>query len=153
LFDGGLLDAQRKAAEASYRQAVATYRQTVLTAFQQVEDDLASIRALSAQVKRLDKAVAEAREAVDVYFNQYRVGTVAFTSVVTAQATLLSGIESALTARQNLFIATVNLIGALGGGWDASRLPAIDALSAIEPPLPVPASALPAAFETAQSAR
>ncbi|OAI23496.1 transporter [Methylosinus sp. R-45379] len=153
LFDGGLLDAQRKAAEASYRQAVATYRQTVLTAFQQVEDDLASIRALSAQVKRLDKAVAEAREAVDVYFNQYRVGTVAFTSVVTAQATLLSGIESALTARQNLFVATVNLIGALGGGWDASRLPAIDALSAIEPPLPVPASALPAAFETAQSAR
>lgn len=150
LFDGGLLDAQHKAAEASYRQAVATYRQTVLTAFQQVEDDVAAIRALSAQVKRLDRAVVEAREAVDVYFNQYRVGTVAFTSVVTAQATLLSSIESALTARQNLFVATVNLIGALGGGWDASRLPAIDALSAIEPPLPVPASALPAALEAAQ---
>jgi len=147
LYDGGLLDAQLQAAKANYVQGVANYRQTVLTAFQQVEDDLAAIRLLSQEVSQLDQAVKEAREAVGFYLNQYRVGTVAFTSVVTAQSTLLTNIESELTARQNLFVATVNLIGALGGGWDATKLPAIDELSQIkEPPAPVPVSALPATF-------
>ena len=142
-----MLDAQLQAAKANYVQGVANYRQTVLTAFQQVEDDLAAIRLLSQEVSQLDQAVKEAREAVGFYLNQYRVGTVAFTSVVTAQSTLLTNIESELTARQNLFVATVNLIGALGGGWDATKLPAIDELSQIkEPPAPVPVSALPATF-------
>jgi len=145
MFDGGLLDAQLQAAKASYDQGVANYRQTVLTAFQQVEDQLAAIRILAREAERYREAVKEARDAVGFYLNQYRVGTVAFTSVVTAQATLLSNEESALTARQNLFVASVSLIQALGGGWDAASLPAIDDLSAIKaPPLPVPISALPA---------
>ncbi len=145
MFDGGLLDAQLQAAKASYEQGVANYRETVLTAFQQVEDQLAAIRILAQEVKKYNEAVKEAREAVDFYFNQYRVGTVAFTSVSTAQATLLSNEESALIARQNLFVASVSLIQALGGGWDAASLPALDDLSAIKaPPLPVPISALPA---------
>ena len=145
MYDGGLLDAQLQAAKASYDQGVANYRQTVLTAFQQVEDQLAAIRILAREVEKYREAVKEARDAVGFYLNQYRVGTVAFTSVVTAQATLLSNEESALTARQNLFVASVSLIQALGGGWDAVSLPAIDDLSAIKaPPLPVPISALPA---------
>ena len=145
MYDGGLLDAQLQAAKASYEQGVANYRQTVLTAFQQVEDQLAAIRILAQEAERYREAAKEARDAVGFYLNQYRVGTVAFTSVVTAQATLLSNEESALTARQNLFVASVSLIQALGGGWDAASLPAIDDLSAIKaPPLPVPISALPA---------
>ena len=64
-----------------------------------------------------------AREAVDVYLNQYRVGTVAFTTVVIAQATLLSTEQAALTIRQNLFLASVNLIEGLGGTRDTSLLP------------------------------
>ena len=147
VFDGGLLDAQLQAAKANYVQGVANYRQTVLTAFQQVEDQLAAIRLLSRQLKPLNQALKEAHDAVGFYFNQYRVGTVAFTSVVTAQGTLLTSIEAELSARQSLFVATVNLISALGGGWDAATLPPIDELSAIkEPPLPVPVSALPATF-------
>jgi NodT family efflux transporter outer membrane factor (OMF) lipoprotein len=145
MFDGGLLDAQLQAAKAGYEQGVANYRQTVLTAFQQVEDQLAAIRILAQEAEKYREAVKEAREAVGFYLNQYRVGTVAFTAVSTAQATLLSNEESALTARQNLFVASVSLIQALGGGWDAASLPALDDLSAIKaPPLPVPISALPA---------
>jgi NodT family efflux transporter outer membrane factor (OMF) lipoprotein len=145
MFDGGLLDAQLQASKANYEQGVATYRQTVLTAFQQVEDQLAAIRFLAQELKKYNEAVKEARDAVNFYLNQYRVGTVAFTSVVTAQATLLSNEESTLIARQNLFVASVSLIQALGGGWDAASLPPIDDLSAIKaPPLPVPISALPA---------
>jgi NodT family efflux transporter outer membrane factor (OMF) lipoprotein len=145
LFDGGALDAQRESAMASYRQAVAAYRQTVLAAFSQVEDQLATVRQTTQQVARLDRAVDEAREAVSIYLNQYRVGTVVFTSVAKAQSTLLGNIRSAVSARQTLYVATVDLIGALGGGWDASRLPPIEELSAIAaPPSPVPASALAA---------
>ena len=123
VFDGGARSAQVDSAKATYLQAVANYRQTVVTAFQQVEDQLAAIRVLTAQLKVQDNAVVEARKAVTVYLNQYRAGAVAFTSVVVAEAALLSAQQAALATRQNLFIASVALIEALGGGWDKSRLP------------------------------
>ncbi len=123
VFDGGARSAQVDSAKATYLEAVANYRQTVVTAFQQVEDQLAAIRVLAAQLKVQEAAVVEARKAVTVYLNQYRAGTVAFTAVVVAEAALLSAEQAALASRQNLFIASVALIEALGGGWDKSRLP------------------------------
>jgi NodT family efflux transporter outer membrane factor (OMF) lipoprotein len=124
IFNGGLTAAQVDAARAAYWQSVANYRQTVLTAFQQVEDELAAIRWLSRQVEQLRRAVADQRTAVDVFLNQFRAGTVAFTTVVVAEVQLLADQEAELTARQNLFLASVNLIVALGGGWDTMLLPA-----------------------------
>jgi NodT family efflux transporter outer membrane factor (OMF) lipoprotein len=123
VFDGGMRSAQVDSAQASYWQSVANYRETVLTAFQQVEDALAAIRVLKAQLKVQNRAVAEARKAVVVYLNQYRAGLVAFTSVVVAEAALLSAEQAALQSRQSLFVASVNLIEALGGGWDLTQLP------------------------------
>jgi NodT family efflux transporter outer membrane factor (OMF) lipoprotein len=123
LFNGGLTAAQVDAAKAAYWQSVATYRQTVLVAFQQVEDELAAIRILSEQLGVVRQAVKAAREAVDIYLNQYQAGTVAFTTVVTAEAILLGDEESELTVRQNLYLASVSLIEALGGGWDAMLMP------------------------------
>jgi NodT family efflux transporter outer membrane factor (OMF) lipoprotein len=129
LLDGGLHGAQVDAASATYKQSVANYRQTVLTAFGQIEDDLVALKVQSQQLGVQEQTLKAAREAVDVYLNQYRVGTVPFTTVVVAEATLLSAQESELTTRQNLFVASVNLIEALGGGWDASRLPDTQSLS------------------------
>ncbi len=123
LFNGGFTGAQVDAARAAYWQSVANYRQTVLTAFQQVEDQLAAIRILKQQLVVQEKAVKAAREAVQVYLNQYQAGTVPFTTVVGAQATLLGDEEAALTIRQDLFLASVSLIQALGGGWDTNLLP------------------------------
>jgi NodT family efflux transporter outer membrane factor (OMF) lipoprotein len=123
IFNGGLTAAQVDAARAAYWQSVANYRQTVLTAFQQVEDELAAIRYLSRQVEQERRAVADQRTAVDVFLNQFRAGTVAFTTVVVAEVQLLANQEAELTARQNLFLASVNLIVALGGGWDTVLLP------------------------------
>jgi NodT family efflux transporter outer membrane factor (OMF) lipoprotein len=122
-FNGGLTAAQVDAARAVYWQSVANYRQTVLTALQQVEDQLAAIRYLSRQVQQEQRAVADQRTAVDVFLNQFRAGTVAFTTVVVAEVQLLADEEAELTARQNLFLASVNLIVALGGGWDTISLP------------------------------
>jgi NodT family efflux transporter outer membrane factor (OMF) lipoprotein len=123
LFNGGLTGAQVDQARAQYWQYVATYRQTVLTAFQGVEDELAAIRILTQQLVVSRKAVVSAREAVRVYMQQYRAGTVDFTTVVTGEAQLLADEEAELTARQDLYLASVTLIENLGGGWDSNLLP------------------------------
>jgi len=122
-FNGGLTAAQVDAARAVYWQSVANYRQTVLTALQQVEDELAAIRYLARQVQQEQRAVKDQRTAVDVFLNQFRAGTVAFTTVVVAEIQLLTDQEAELTARQNLFLASVSLIVALGGGWDTVLMP------------------------------
>jgi len=123
IFNGGLTSAQVDAARAVYWQSVANYRQTVLTAFQGVEDQLAAIRQLTQALAEQQTAVKDAQQAVDVYLNQFQAGTVAFTTVVTAEITLLADQETELTYRQNLFLASVTLIEDLGGGWDKSLLP------------------------------
>jgi NodT family efflux transporter outer membrane factor (OMF) lipoprotein len=123
VFNGGLTAAQVDAARAVYWQSVANYRQTVLTALQQVEDELAAIRYLARQVQQEQRAVKDQRTAVDVFLNQFRAGTVAFTTVVVAEIQLLTDQEAELTARQNLFLASVSLIVALGGGWGTVLMP------------------------------
>jgi hypothetical protein len=74
-------------------------------------------------VEQLRRAVADERTAVNVFLNQFRAGTVAFTTVVVAEIQLLADEEAELAARQNLFVASVNLIVALGGGWDVALMP------------------------------
>jgi NodT family efflux transporter outer membrane factor (OMF) lipoprotein len=136
VFDAGSRDAQVEAAIATYKQSVANYRQTVLTAFQQVEDQLAAIRIFAREQKVADDSVKAAQEEVDILLNQYRAGTVAFTAVVVAQAMLLTNEESALTVRQNRFLATVALIQDLGGGWYSALLPSGHALETRNPIIP-----------------
>ena len=123
IFDGGLRGAQVDSSRAIYWQSVANYRQTVLTAFQGVEDQLVAVRLLTRQLAVQQKAVKDAQDAVKVYLNQFQAGTAAFTTVVTAEIVLLADEEAELTARQNLFLASVSLIEALGGGWDTRLLP------------------------------
>jgi NodT family efflux transporter outer membrane factor (OMF) lipoprotein len=144
LFDGGQRLAQVDSAKASYRQSVANYRQTVLSAFQQVEDQLVALRVHARQLKVQEKARDEAAEAVKVYLNQYRAGTVPFTTVVVAEATLLADEEAVLATRQAMFVANVTLIEALGGGYDAASLaaemapPLIEAVARSAPIPPTP---------------
>ena len=123
VFDGGLRGAQVDAARAVYMQSVANYRQIVLTAFQQVEDQLAAVRTLTKQLKVMNDAVVAAQQTVDTYMNQYRTGVIGLTTIIVAQSTLLATEDAALGIRQSLFVASVNLIEALGGGWDTSKLP------------------------------
>jgi NodT family efflux transporter outer membrane factor (OMF) lipoprotein len=123
VFDGGLRGAQVASARAVYDQSVANYRQTVLTAFQQVEDELASLRILEQQQAAQADAVRSAEEAVRLALNEYQAGIVAYTTVITAQTTALANEQTALTILQNRLVASVTLIQALGGGWDAAQLP------------------------------
>ena len=123
LFDAGLRHAQVDAARAAYDQTVANYRQTVLVAFQQVEDDLAQLRILEQQAAAETQAVQSAQLAERLILNQYLAGTVDYTTVVTAQTAALSNEQTALSITQSRLTASVALIEALGGGWDASQIP------------------------------
>jgi len=122
LFDGGKRQAQVEQALANYDYYVAGYRQTVLTGFQQVEDYLAALRILSQERRQQEDAVASAQKALALEMDRYRLGVDPYLNVITAQTILLSNQRTALTLRMEQMTATVQLIEALGGGWDASRL-------------------------------
>ncbi len=123
IFDGGLLTAQVEAAKASYDETVANYRGSVLTGFQQVEDELAALTILEQQGAVETKTVALAREAERLTLNQYQAGTQPYTAVITAQTTRLNNEITALGILQSRLVASVALVQALGGGWQASDLP------------------------------
>ena len=122
LFQGGLTRAQVATAKATYEGTVANYRGTVLKALQNVEDDLAGIRILAEQDEVLQSAVRDATRGTEIAFNEYKAGTVDYTTAATAQATQLSIQETALNVEQQRLLDAVSLIGDLGGGWSASEL-------------------------------
>jgi len=120
LFDAGARRAVKAEAIASYDQTVAGYRQTVLAALQDVEDNLAAERLLTAEVEQQREAVAAARRAVDISLNQYRAGLVSYLQVATQQAALLNNERNAVSVTLRRFVATIQLVRALGGGWNGN---------------------------------
>lgn len=122
IFDAGLRRAQTAQAIATYDENVANYRQTVLTGFQEVEDNLAALRILEQEAAVQDEAVKAARESLAITLNQYRAGTANYLAVVIVQATALANERAALTILGRRLTASVALIQALGGGWNAAAL-------------------------------
>lgn len=123
IFDAGLFRADLHQYEAQYNANVAAYRQTTLTAFQQVEDALSATRIYSQQILQQQEAVKSAQEFVDLEMQRYNLGVDPYVNVVTAQTTLLSNQQSLNALQVSQMIASVQLVQALGGGWDRSQLP------------------------------
>jgi NodT family efflux transporter outer membrane factor (OMF) lipoprotein len=123
LFDAGLRRATVTQFRAQYDQTVANYRQAVLTAFQQVEDNLASLRILSVEMKDQDAAVQSAERTLQLATDRYQLGLDPYLNVISAQTSLISSQETAVSLRIQQMTAGVGLIEALGGGWHASQLP------------------------------
>lgn len=123
IFDAGLRRATVEQTRALYDQSVATYRNTVLTAFQQVEDNLSSLRILAPEIQQQDDAVKSAERNLALATDRYRLGIDPYLNVITAQATLLSNQQTAVTLREQQMVASVQLVEALGGAWDANQLP------------------------------
>jgi NodT family efflux transporter outer membrane factor (OMF) lipoprotein len=123
VYDGGLRRATVNQYIATYNANVATYRQSVLTAFQQVEDSLAEVRILSQQILRQREAVDSAQTFLRLELGRYETGIDPYIDVVTAQTTLLSNQQSLAVLEVQEMTASVQLIEALGGGWDRSQLP------------------------------
>jgi NodT family efflux transporter outer membrane factor (OMF) lipoprotein len=134
VFDAGKRKAANQQAWANYRAQVANYRQTVLTAFQQVEDYLAALRVLSVEIQQQDVAIKASQKNLDLSLEQYRLGISSYLNVITAQESLLSNQQTAVTLRMQQMADTVQLIMALGGGWDTSDLPSPGKLALKPPP-------------------
>jgi len=140
LFEGGLRRATVQQYRAQYDSTVASYRQTVLTAFQQVEDNLSALRVLSVEIQQQDKAVKSADRYLSVATDRYRLGIDPYLNVITAQTTLLTNQQTAVNLRMQQMTSTIQLIEALGGGWDTSQLPSEPAVvsNSSQAPKPTP---------------
>jgi NodT family efflux transporter outer membrane factor (OMF) lipoprotein len=122
IFDGGLRRAAVQQYRANYDQTVANYRQTVLTSFQQVEDNLAALRILSQSIEQQDTAVEAAARSLREAEVRYKAGVDPYLNVIVAQTTLLNDQQAAVSFRMQQMVASVQLIKALGGGWDATQI-------------------------------
>ena len=129
MIDGGLRRAQTAQARAAYDQNVAFYRQTVLTGFREVEDNIAALRILENEAQVQADAVRAAEESVSLTTNQYKAGVVSYLNVVVSQTAALNNEVTAVSIQNRRLAASVLLIKALGGGWDASMLPDDNALA------------------------
>jgi len=123
VFDGGRRRAVTQQARDNHAATVASYRENVLEAFQQVEDNLAALRLLDQELTTQQVAVASARRSVDLSTARYKRGITTYLEVLTAQSIALSDERTAADLMARRMTASVQLIKALGGGWDRTQLP------------------------------
>jgi NodT family efflux transporter outer membrane factor (OMF) lipoprotein len=126
LFDFGRRRAQLQQVEASYDASVAAYRQSVLGAFQEVEDNLAALHFLETEAAQEAIAVSNAQRSVNLELDRYKGGVDSYLNVITTQTIELTDERTQVTILQRRMVAAVNLIAALGGGWNAANLPNAD---------------------------
>ena len=125
IFTGGARRAQVQFARASYDANVAAYRQAVLGAFQEVQDDVTAVSVLMQAQQSQQLAVDAARRTLDISTSRYSGGLVSYLDVVTAQRDLLADEQQLAVIQGNRLVSSVLLVKALGGGWDASSLSAV----------------------------
>jgi len=128
IFDAGLRKATVEQFRADYDNTVAKYRQTVLTAFQQVEDNLATLRILAHQVEQQETVVKSSERYLTLATDRYKLGIDSYLNVITAQTTYLVNRQTLVNLRTQQMTASVLLVEAVGGGWDASQIPRPDQL-------------------------
>ena len=121
IFDAGRRHALNDQARAQYDAEVALYRQTTLTAFQQVEDNLAAVRILQQEQTVEESAVAASQRYLELAVNRYKGGLGTYLDVITAQAAVLTAQRTATDVMTRHYMSTVNLVMALGGGWERAQ--------------------------------
>lgn len=125
LFDAGRRRATSQAALANYDATVAGYRENTLTALQQVEDNLAALRILEQEARQQQDATASAQESLQIFTDRYIGGADPYLQVLTAQTIALQNERNDVDILRRRMDASVLLVKALGGGWNASQLPQI----------------------------
>jgi outer membrane protein, multidrug efflux system len=132
IFTGGARRAQVQFAQAGYDANVASYRETVLGAFQEVQDDVTGLGVLDEGLQSQRKAVGSAQRTLDISTDRYKGGLVSYLDVVTAQQNLLTSQQEMAVIQGQRLVTSVLLVKALGGGWDASSLAAVQVKSKLK---------------------
>jgi outer membrane protein, multidrug efflux system len=125
IFTGGSRRAQVQFTRAGYDASIASYRETVLNAFREVQDDVTGLTVLEQAKQSQQQAVDSARRTVDIATSRYVGGLVNYLDVVNAQQSLLVNEQELAVIRGQKLVTSVLLVKALGGGWDASSLSAV----------------------------
>jgi len=121
LYTAYATQARRKGALGVFDESVANYKQTILNSFREVEDNLVELQILQQASQAQAEVVKAGREVVGIMNNQYQAGVVNYQSIIIAQASALTNERSALALLGRRMLASVNLIKALGGGWDVQE--------------------------------
>lgn len=125
VFDAGRRRAVQEQTRAVYDESVAAYQDSVLVALREVEDELAALRILGEEAAIQQRAVEAAERSLAQATNRYRGGLVSYLEVTSAQSVALANERIAVQLLTRRLTASVLLIKALGGGWNASMLPAL----------------------------
>jgi multidrug efflux system outer membrane protein len=123
IFQGGRNRANLKRARAAYEENVAHYRQQVLVAFKEAQDGLTATRLLNEQANVQNESRASARKTADISGKRYRAGLVSYLEVVESERTALGSERALARINGQRLVTAVQLIKALGGGWQDSNLP------------------------------
>ncbi len=123
IFDGGLYRAELHQYTATYNADLASYRQDVLTAFQQVEDNLVATRVYSQQIVKQQDAMKASQEYLDLETQRYDLGVDPYVDVVLAQTSFYNDQQTLNALQVEEMMSAVQLVQALGGGWNHSQLP------------------------------
>ncbi len=121
IFDAGRRQAIVDQAEATFRVDGAQYRSTVLHAFQEVEDNLTLLNNLTEESVSLKEAVKDTNRALNIAMTRYKEGVASYLDVVVAEAAAQQVQLDELSLRGRRLQASVNLIRALGGGWNVEQ--------------------------------
>ncbi len=122
LLDFGATSAKVEQARAAYDASVASYRQAVLQGFTEVENYLVQLNTLQDELAAQQRAATAAQDSARVTRNQYEAGMIDYLDVATTENASLSQQQSLLSLQSTQWVASVELIAALGGGWDAKTL-------------------------------
>jgi len=125
VFTGGARRAQMQFSQAGYDASVAAYRGTVLNAFREVQDNLTGLQVLDSARQSQADAVDSSRRQLDIATSRYTGGLVSYLDVVSAQQNLLNNEQEAAIIQGQRLVTSVLLVKALGGGWDAASLAAV----------------------------
>jgi outer membrane protein TolC len=123
IFDAGQRHAVTDQARHNFESQSATYKATVLGAFNEVEDDLSDLRILEQESTVEDRAVRAAQRSLDLSNQRFKGGATSYLEVVTAEQALLTNQRTSADLQTRRFAASVQLVRALGGGWDVTQLP------------------------------
>lgn len=125
LIDFGAIASLNDFAKAEYHEAVFNYEQAVLNAFQEVEDNLVAMHRLSeenlTQTFATDFAYKTAQQSV----YRHKAGLVTYLEVASSLEAAYQMDIAAINIRTRHLVASVQLIRALGGGWNMDDIPSI----------------------------
>jgi outer membrane protein TolC len=123
LFDAGQRHALTDQARHNYEAQTDNYKAAVLGAFNEVEDKLSDLRVLEQESVVERRAVAAAQHSLDLSNQRFKGGATSYLEVLVAENTLLANQRTDTDLQTRQFAASVQLILALGGGWDVTQLP------------------------------